>query len=592
MSNKTTYTLAGCLLIFVFFITVLSTVNDSLTMDELAHLPAGYSYLTQKDMRINPEHPPLIKDLSAVPLLFIKGTEFPEDIKAWKEDVNGQWEFGNYFLFKMGNPAQTMIFWARIPMILMLLVCGLYIFLFAKKLFGNNAAILSLFLFSFSPTFLAHGRLVTTDVGAAAGTIIATYYFYKFLKDSTKRNLIFAGIALGIAELLKFSLILLIPFFGLLAIGWAVLYSKSPKDFIVKLGRYVGYCVLIGLIALAVIWAVYLYHVWNYPIERQTADIKFVLSSFGSRLLVDLDVWMAGVPILRPFSQYLFGLLMVLQRASGGNTGYFMGEISAAGWQFYFPTVYLFKETITFHFFTALAIFAFVLSLYPGFKKYGLKEPVKRLFEWARKNFGGLAAFLFIVIYWMSSLTSNLNIGVRHLMPVFPFTIILASAGVLYLLQKESAKILKYAILVLFLLLNTYSVLAVYPNFITYFNEAVGGPKQGYKYVVDSNLDWGQDLKRLKIWMDKNNVNKVYIDYFGGSDTTYYLKDKFLPWWGSKSPEEMPRGNYLAVSATMLQIGRGKPAIGYNDPTGYYSWLDNYKPVAVIGNSIFVYYIN
>lgn len=548
--------------------------------------------MTQKDMRINPEHPPLIKDLSAVPLLFIKGTEFPEDIKAWKEDVNGQWEFGNYFLFKMGNPAQTMIFWARIPMILMLLVCGLYIFLFAKKLFGNNAAILSLFLFSFSPTFLAHGRLVTTDVGAAAGTIIATYYFYKFLKDSTKRNLIFAGIALGIAELLKFSLILLIPFFGLLAIGWAVLYSKSPKDFIVKLGRYVGYCVLIGLIALAVIWAVYLYHVWNYPIERQTADIKFVLSSFGSRLLVDLDVWMAGVPILRPFSQYLFGLLMVLQRASGGNTGYFMGEISAAGWQFYFPTVYLFKETITFHFFTALAIFAFVLSLYPGFKKYGLKEPVKRLFEWARKNFGGLAAFLFIVIYWMSSLTSNLNIGVRHLMPVFPFTIILASAGVLYLLQKESAKILKYAILVLFLLLNTYSVLAVYPNFITYFNEAVGGPKQGYKYVVDSNLDWGQDLKRLKIWMDKNNVNKVYIDYFGGSDTTYYLKDKFLPWWGSKSPEEMPRGNYLAVSATMLQIGRGKPAIGYNDPTGYYSWLDNYKPVAVIGNSIFVYYIN
>src|SRR4030043_1844111 len=100
MPNRITNIIAALLLVFVFTIALLSIENDSLTMDELAHLPAGYSYLTQKDMRINPEHPPLVKDLSAIPLLFIKKIKFPSEIKYWQEDVNGQWDFGNYFLFK------------------------------------------------------------------------------------------------------------------------------------------------------------------------------------------------------------------------------------------------------------------------------------------------------------------------------------------------------------------------------------------------------------------------------------------------------------------------------------------------------------
>lgn len=111
MSNQKTKIIATLLLIFVFLVAIFSIKDDSLTMDELAHLPAGYSYLTQKDMRLNPEHPPLIKDLAAIPLLFIKGIKFPSEIKAWKEDINGQWNFGSYFLYKMGNPADKMIFW-------------------------------------------------------------------------------------------------------------------------------------------------------------------------------------------------------------------------------------------------------------------------------------------------------------------------------------------------------------------------------------------------------------------------------------------------------------------------------------------------
>ncbi|MCX6759910.1 MAG: glycosyltransferase family 39 protein, partial [Candidatus Nealsonbacteria bacterium] len=366
MSNSITKIIATFLLIFVFVIAFFSIQNDSLTMDEQAHLPAGYSYLSQMDMRLNPEHPPLIKDLSAVPLLFIKNIEFPYDAKAWTTDVNGQWIFGNTFLFKSGNPAEQMILWARIPMILLLILAGYYIFRFTKELYGNNASILALLIFSFSPTFLAHGRLVTTDVGAALGTIMATYYFMQFLKKPKLITALKAGLTLGIAELLKFSLILLIPFFGIIAIAWIILQSlkvrenlpgiyekpASKKDvlrnFFKVLGKYTAYGILIGTIALALIYVVYLFHVWNYPMERQKSDTSLILSSFSNKSLVNMAVQMTEMPILRPFAQYFLGLCMIFQRASGTNSGYFIGEISAAGWKAYFPTVYLIKETLSF----------------------------------------------------------------------------------------------------------------------------------------------------------------------------------------------------------------------------------------------------
>ena len=94
LTNRVTNIIAFLLLIFMFVLAVFSMKDDSVTMDEVAHLPAGYSYLTQKDMRVNPEHPPLMKDLAAIPLLFIKNINFPSEIGAWKEDVNGQWAFG------------------------------------------------------------------------------------------------------------------------------------------------------------------------------------------------------------------------------------------------------------------------------------------------------------------------------------------------------------------------------------------------------------------------------------------------------------------------------------------------------------------
>lgn len=611
MSNRFTNIIAVLLLIFVFFIALLSMKDDSATMDEVAHLPAGYSYLTQKDMRLNPEHPPLIKDLAAVPLLFIKGIKFPYELKDWKEDVNGQWQFGYHFLYKMGNPADQMIFWGRIPMILILILLGFYIFKWAKELFGNKTALFSLFLFSFSPTFLTHGRLVTTDVGAAAGVFIAIYYFIRFLKDSSKKNLIIAGITFGLAQLAKFSVIFLLPTFGILILVWAIIKASSFKSFLRFFGIYIGHFVLILIIASIVISLVYLYHVWNYPIERHIRDIQVLhkdkavpfigealtllpqlrklLGPLGEHL-TDLPktlTLLAKIPIFRPFVQYLTGLFLVIQRGTGGHTTFFLGEVSAAGWKNYFPIVYIIKEPLAFHILTILA------SLYVAWliKKSFWVDARRRSLNWVKNHFPELAMLCFIAIYWVASLASPLNIGVRHLLPVFPFTFILVSS-VVTSWKKSPPFGIKYLTVGILIIWQLVSVISIYPHFLSYFNEIAGGPARGHLYTVDSNLDWGQDLKRLEKWVDEVGIKRIYVDYFGGGDAKYYLKEKFAPWWGTRDPAEFPKGNYLAVSVTFLQGGRGEPVPGFNQPLGYYLWLHQYEPIEKIGNSIFVYYIN
>jgi len=587
MSNRITNLIAGLLLIIVFLVCFFSMKGDSATMDVMAHIPAGYSYLTQKDSRINPEHPPLIKDLSAIPLLFIKDIKFPEQIKAWQKDINGQWDFGYNFLYKSGNPADKMIFGARIPMILILILLGFYIFRWTKELFGNKAALLALFLFSFSPTFLAHGRLVTTDVGATAGVFIATYYFVKFLKDSSKKNLIFAGIAFGLAQLAKFSVILLFPSFGILVLFWAIAKSSNFRQFLKTFLRYSLLTALVVIIGYVLIWAVYQYHTWNYPPEKQVRDTEFILTSFEHRPIANLTTWMADKPILRPAAQYLFGLFMALQRASGGNTTYFLGEVSASGWKTYFPIVYVIKEPLAFHILTLIALLYLAWLIQKPF----WQKPLKRIYNWIKSHFAEFAMLVFIGVYWIMSLKSNLNIGVRHLLPTFPFVFLLVSGVCLKWLKKPFLKT-KYLVLFILIIWQIFSVITIYPHFLAYFNEIAGGPDKAYIYTVDSNLDWGQDLKRLKEWVDEKGIDKIYVDYFGGGNAEYYLKEKYVPWWGDRNKKELPQGSYLAISATLLQAGRGNPVPGFDEPFGYYCWLDDYEPIARIGNSIFIYYID
>lgn len=619
MNKKLVYPLAGLMLAFMLVIAFFSLRGDSAIMDEVAHLPAGYSYIVEQDMRLNPEHPPLVKDLAGGAAWLwskIAGEKinFPYQLRAWQTDINGQWDFGFDFMYREGNDADKMLFAGRLPSLLILLILGIYVFKWAREAFGPGAALLSLFLYSFSPTFLAHGRFITTDVAAAAGIFISSYYFIRWLKDPGTKNLIIAGLVFGLAQLAKFSCFLLVPLFIFVAFIWIILESKRDSDgsgwvraFWDNAWKYGGGTILLMVIGyVVVVWPVYLYHVWNYPVDRQQRDAAAILASFGIRPLADLIVWMAGVPILRALAQYGLGLGMVLQRAAGGNTIYFLGQVSAAGWREYFPFVYLVKETLTLH---ILTIIALALYIYKFFRQK--LYSANKIWGYLEQNIDGLLMISFIVLYWFSSIRSPLNIGVRHVLPTFPFIFLLISNQIARWLRIDFSTdsrisliqrirqvmreagwlIIKYIFIFLLILWQLLSVVGVYPSFLAYFNELVDS-KNGYLYVADSNLDWGQDLKRLAEWTDKNNIDKIYVEYFGGAMADYYLGEKFQPWWGMRPASDLrAKGGWLAVSATLLQGGRGKPVPGYNDPTGYYSWLDNFQPQAVIGHSIFVYYI-
>lgn len=582
-----------------FFLMLGPAKNDSAIMDELAHIPAGYGYVKYFDYRLNPEHPPLVKMLAAIPLLFQK-LNFPTDKSSWTTDINGQWAAGAQFLYESGNDADKIIFWARLgPMILTLLLI-IAVYFCAKELVGRWWALLPAFLIALSPNFLAHGHYVTTDIGAALGIFLAIFCFLKFLSRPTKTHLFLAGIAFGIAQLMKFSAVLLIPYL-LLAIAifylisvirdWkATLPQSKLRKFGVRFLRYLKNIFFIFIIGYVLVYLVYALTVWNYPAEKQYSDSEFILQSFSPRFLVDADLWMIKIKALRPLAQYLLGVLMVGQRAAGGNTSYFLGEVSGGGWRYYFPAVFVMKEALPILLMILLAFLIVCGDILKSFKG-GVKKAFAKFNGYLNTNFPEFSMILFIAAYWSYSMLSPLNIGFRHLMPILPLIYILSAGAIRKWTAISWGTAKKTALLFLGIWLIAGVYLA-YPYFLSRFNELSGGTYDGYKYAVDSNFDWGQDLKRLKEWIiEKNNVKKIAVDYFGGGNLKYYFGDKAEDWRSALGNPAEEGIEWLAVSVNTLQGALGKTAPGFiRQSEDEYRWLKNpYQPTGRAGTSIFIY---
>lgn len=632
MNNKTTNLIAFTLLAIMATTAFLSMKEDSLTFDELAHIPAGYSYLVKQDYRVNPEHPPLIKDIPALPLLFLD-FNFSDESSNWVQEEAPAWwvqfDLGNEFIYHSGNNPREIIFWSRSAMILLLIFTGWFLFYWARQIGGNFVALGTLFLFAFSPTFLAHGKLVNTDLGAVFGVLIATFFWLKFLKDPNKINILLAGIAFGLAMVLKFSLILLIPFFILITFIYAIFFAASPKKEdssfeskvlisasgpepsekkekkciffsalskkILSLLVYSFKAFLVALVGVIfVIWPIYQFHIWNYPQEQQLRDTLADISSHPVPLMKDVAIWMTNNEMTRPLAQYMRGLLMASQRTMWGNTAFFMGEISASSWPHYFPFLYLVKVPLAFHFLT----FFVLLIILP----FSIGKLIKKrgFVFWLKNNFTIIAFLLWIVIYWLAALFGNLNIGIRHLLPVFPFTYILIVLAVVYFVSSLKENLKKGIVAFVFLVFFWYSFssLISFPYYISYYNELVGGTSQGYKIAVDSNYDWGQDFYRLLVFIEKNEIDQISLDYFGGEDPVFWLGEKYLPLDPKRVSRDLERGltleevglgEWLAVSSNHLMGGTAKPSPGFDQETGYYDWLKDYSPFARAGQSIFIY---
>lgn len=601
----------GALFIFSFA----SSWNDSAIFDEKAHIVAGYSYLTQKDMRLNPEHPPLIKDIAALPLTLLN-LNFRTDTDAWQKEIDSnQWNQGQLFLYGFGNNPDTILHYARFPIMILAIITGIVLFWWVRSVYGNKTALLATFFYAFSPTVIAHSRFVTTDIGATFAFLISIATFIRFLARPSRTRLCIAGIVFGVAQLMKFSLFLLVPINAILALIWLLAQDEwydaalSKKErlrlCITEALRLYAKIALICAIGVIIIWAVYLWHVWNFPQDLQRAHAERLIGRFRIRPFVSLDLWLIDHRLTRPLGEYLLGVMMVTQRTAGGNSAYFFGEVSSAGWHSYFPIVYLLKETLAFHILTLTAL---ILAL--GRLWRAKEKSWRALRGWICDNFAFFSSMFFVALYWTSSVSNPLNIGIRHVLPTFPFIFMLVSRELVLWISGSAvndirsfgdwlralyrtiiAPVPRIFFIGTMCLWIVFSIVVTFPYYLSYYNELGGGTLQGHYYATDSNYDWGQDLKRLRDWGRAHPNETLYLDYFGGGDPSYYLGSQYKGWYSSfGSP---PSGSVFAISANALRGNQATPVRGFPPQKieDTYSWLKGREPFDRAGVSIFLYRI-
>lgn len=619
--KKAPFIVAGILLAH-FVASLIVSSQESMIFDEKAHIPAAYSYVQYGDMRLNPEHPPILKDLAGLPLLALD-LKFPLETPEWQSGINEQWTVGDMFINcsrpeLLCNDADTILFWSRIPIILLTLLLGFFLYRWTKELGGTLAGVFAVTLFAFDPNIIAHNHYVTTDLGIAAFLFFSFYFFVKFLKNPSPKNIVVAGLFLGLAELVKFSAVLLFPIFGLFVILYALTTHKPPTDvrstFLFKLQKLFEYGFkFLGsvLVCFALIWVVYAANTYAMPGEKlsEAADMYLGQKNAFAMFAHDFTVSTSQSFLLKPYSEYFLGVFMVFARVAGGNTHYFLGEVTDDASAWYFPIVFLLKETLPFLF---LLAFSIVYTLSRMVRAFLAEKSVSVVHFLARSFHNKIAQYLgvfFILFYSYISIAGNLNIGFRHLFPIMPFLYMFIAKTVFDFYKRQQENVATKKLTTILISIVTFVIIAIpvisYPSYLSYFNAVTGGHLNGYKYVTDSNYDWGQDLKHLQRFVDTFNkcktntaytttncslakdypaIDHIRVDYFGGGSPSYYLKEKYISWWDKRDPEP----GWYAISSFFYQESiYKKKAPGEKD----YSWLKNITPVTRAGDSFFIYYI-
>lgn len=568
MRRRTFRLAVAALLALMAVFEITSIRGESQTWDEGTHLVSGYSYLVTGDYRLNREHPPLHKYWNALPLLFMH-PEFSTATADWRE--GRAWELGQAFLYKNRIPAGRMLFAARMMTILLTLAAGLVLALWTRSQFGQTAGLLALGFFVFDPAVLAHGRYITSDICITLFAFAACLAWGSYLVKGGRRRLAAAGLVLGLALISKFSAVFLVLVFALLA---AARYLQQGRAFGWR--RFAGSLAAAWLLATLVVVAA-------YPTEarmlipetrsQREASGQPPLAIFVSPATTVGRglIWTGHRLGLRPHS-YLLGLGMVAEHNAEGHPAYLMGETYKTGQWSYFPIAFAVKTPLG----TLAALLAVLAVGVVGLAR----GPVRLLHAWRRLNFAWVVVLVPPVVYLTFTLIGGINIGIRHLLPIYPFLFALLGAGLVRIPWRRRSLIIGIT-----LGATALESVLVYPYYLAFFNRAVGGPGNGAHYLVDSNLDWGQDLKRLKTYLDEHHYGKVCICYFGSAPPRYYgIEEQYLPagnQWKERSEMICP---VAAVSATVL--------MGDYVPLSQLAWLRERKPIAKVGYSIYVYPIS
>lgn len=574
--------LAVPLFLLFFWLALNSLVLDSPTMDEQNHLARGIAFLRSGgDPRLSLEHPPLINSLSALPLLTLPTVVVPFAHPSWADmsppDIYW-YVFAEEFLWHANQDVTRMIFLGRLPVVFLTMGLALVGFHFARELWGKWAGLLALFLLLFEPNILAHGRLITTDLGGALFSFLAFYLLWRLWQAAgwNWRRWLWAGIAIGLAFGSKLSTLGFLPIWGVLAV--LPLYPPQPGPYWQIAGRRVVQLATAVLLSLLITWAIFGFE-WG-PFRFPSETLQFLNSASG------------------PMPTFWAGLDQILNVSRGGRAAFLLGEFSDQGFLLYFPIAFLVKTPLAI--LITLPIAATVLL-------------------WQRQT-RRRALYLLTpaVYYFVLSMWSGVNIGYRHLLPMLPLLLVLISGLAVggrwqvasgrwqrkpitdhrSPITDYSLRLTNYGLritLVTLPLLLLLETVTIHPHYLSFFNMAAGGPTNGPRLLSDSNVDWGQDLRRLQMWMAENEVDSLKLGWFGTAVPAYYgLQYEPMPgfpraefyslWTAPPFNPAQPEPGLYAISASSLWESH------WANKT-VYPWFRAREPDDRVGYSIWIFQV-
>jgi len=546
-------------LLLVLFLQLLGVnIRSSMSWDEGHHLFDGYTILKHRDFGLNPEVPPLAKAAAALPLLPLSLYE-PE-----QQGRSSQLEAfldGKEFLFK--NDANGLLLRGRLVISLFTVGLALLVFLAGQEIFGATAGLLALAFLVFDPTLLAHGALVTTDAAITFFVFAAVYAWYRYILRPAVWRLLLTGVVMGLAWAAKFTGLFLVPTLGLMVlVGWF-----EGRSLRLAWKRGVGLAIAV-CVAFAVLWSCYGFRyaarpdgmVQNPTLENYLQDYAHVANPKPLQMLARTHV----LP-----EAYIWGLANT-KLTQERDISYLFGTLRRHGTWLYFPAAILIKSTLPF---LVLLVVAVVVCL---------REPAVRS-RW-------LLFLAPVVVFLGLAMRSDMNIGVRHILPIYPFLYLVGASALTVLISRDRRWIAVAGVLFIFQIVTS---LRSFPGYIAYANEAWGGQRNVHRVLSDSNSDWGQQLKTAADYLRERHVTECWMAYTasGVADERYYgVPCKPLPtmvnlWW-IPVPMNVPAEVDGPVLISDDELEGVDLPFGQPNPYAQFKAL---KPTAILDGGLLVY---
>jgi 4-amino-4-deoxy-L-arabinose transferase-like glycosyltransferase len=521
MKRAATLAAAAALVFLSTFLVRDHTRDDSVSADEPVHILSAWHEVAGLNAIVNIEHPPLTKILVGLALQALPLPPPPGTVPMGAS-YN---DFVHAFLFQNRVSPDAIASVARAPFLGVFALLLILVFVAATTRYGRAAGLFAVALVALEPNFVAHAGIVHTDVPAAVAFLAVVLVWEYAERRPTPLRLLGAAVVLGLALATKFSTVLLLP---ILLLQSLIAAQRDPRPGRAT-ARAAARLALVAFAALLVVLAVYAPVTSRMDPQEQRRVIHDKVAAGGApRVSAAIE---SLVPVSRPLAHYAGGLASVLRTgAVGQELNYLNGKTSLRGFPSYFFVAFALKSSLAFLAVTLLAVVFF-------FRRPSRFREEGRLF------------LLPVAVLFLASIGSAYNIGIRHMLPVYPF-LALAGAAVFARVSEKGPR--PAAVVLAFLpLLSAFELLRIHPHELSYFNALSGGPERGRFILSDSNVDWGLDLKRLAAELSKRRVTDPTIVYFGGDDVRYRTGvPDFLT-------EPRAHGSLVAVSAYFLAVGPG-----------------------------------